>query len=111
MQSQTGRTLEWLNNLVKLTFEDAWNSGILDMGIKDLTDSKEQARYFKHWENENVEFFKCKLHDPITGSCTDYDNRPYVCEKFPNPIDVEEEKEHIYNKCNLYDLISEEMTQ
>ena len=111
VQSETGRSLEWLNELVKLSFEDAWNSGLLDLGIKDLTDSEEQARYFKHWESENVEFFKCNLQDPITGLCTDYDNRPNVCVNFPSQDSVKKGKDHIFKECNLFDLISEEITQ
>lgn len=34
---------------------------------------------------DNNSFYQtCDLYDEVTGKCTDYDNRPYMCTSFPH---------------------------
>ena len=35
------------------------------------------------WQGERWEFFSCRRHDPETGDCTVYDQRPSMCRSYP----------------------------
>lgn len=49
--------------------------------------------------------FRCTLFDMETKRCTDYDNRPSACSRFPNHIKSEVNP---YKDCKLFDLMLEE---
>lgn len=62
------RERHWLeSDLVELSLDEAMETGLLVDGL----------------ENENPHFYRCGLWDPVTSRCTDYDNRPDPCRRFP----------------------------
>ncbi len=54
------------------------------LGYYDINKDIIKSKFVKSKEYGNAHHYKCKLQDPLTGLCTDYDNRPDMCKRFPN---------------------------
>lgn len=110
ISERNARVLKWIEeDIEEIKHQDIIHFDVID--IREMLYYNVSLGFIMLWyKKRKVQHFRCKLYDPVAQKCTDYENRPYVCVGFPYESMIPF-GHHVYKECNLFDLISEEMTQ
>ena len=95
LKGHNKQTKKWITeDIVEITLEEAIATGVIKTELEGSIDSNK--------------FYTCRQFDKVTGKCKDYENRPYVCSRFPYP-EMIAGKASIYKSCNLLDHLKQEL--
>ena len=89
------QTRKWIaEDIVEITHAEAIATGGVEIDLKG--------------DPTNYHFYRCRQFDLKTGKCKDYENRPYVCSRFPY-LEMIAGKASIHKSCNLLDHLKQEL--